>query len=71
MVSLTSTLTITGYEAPVIVTQPQNQSVTAGGTATFAVEATGHPMPQYQWQVCTNGYKISGIISRGKRQILI
>ncbi|AWI10122.1 InlB B-repeat-containing protein [Ereboglobus luteus] len=37
-------------EAPTITTQPAAQTVTAGGTATFTVAATGNPAPTYQWQ---------------------
>ena len=35
---------------PTINSQPQGQSVIEGGTATFAVTATGLPAPAYQWQ---------------------
>ena len=41
--------------APVIVTQPLNQAVLVGATATFNVSATGDPAPAYQWEVSTNG----------------
>jgi len=34
---------------PAITTQPQNQSVLAGQTATFSVAATGTPPLNYQW----------------------
>jgi hypothetical protein len=34
----------------IIVTQPSNQSVTPGSTATFTTVATGNPAPNYQWQ---------------------
>lgn len=36
--------------APVISTQPQNQSVGLGQTVTFTVVASGSPTPNYQWQ---------------------
>jgi FG-GAP-like repeat len=39
---------------PVIVTQPSNQSVPAGGNAAFSVTATGTALT-YQWQVSSNG----------------
>ncbi len=39
----------TGNVAPVITTQPANQSVTTPATATFTVVATGTPAPTYQW----------------------
>ena len=46
-----ATLTVnTVPAAPNIVTQPQNQAVAAGQTATFRVIATGFPAPSYQWQ---------------------
>lgn len=35
---------------PTIVTQPQNQTVQAGSTATFTVAATGTPPPVFQWR---------------------
>lgn len=44
--------------APEIVTQPQDQSVAAGGTASFSVTATGVPAPTYQWY--KGGTLISG-----------
>lgn len=44
--------------APAITTQPQSQSATVGGAATFAVTATGTPAPTYQW--FKNGSAISG-----------
>src|SRR5882672_9529001 len=36
---------------PTITTQPGNQTVAAGQTATFTVAATGSPTPTVQWQV--------------------
>jgi autotransporter passenger strand-loop-strand repeat protein len=41
--------------APSITTQPANQTVTAGQTATFTAAASGAPTPTMQWQVSTNG----------------
>ena len=52
------TATIT---APVIQTQPQAVTVTAGQTATFSVAATGTPAPTYQWY--KNGAAINGAFS--------
>ncbi len=52
------TLTISQAAAPVapaITTQPADQTVTAGGTTSFTVAASGTPAPTYQWQVSTNG----------------
>src|SRR5260370_37253253 len=44
--------------APTITTQPANQTVTAGQTATFAVVAGGAAPLGYQWQ--KNGADIAG-----------
>jgi hypothetical protein len=44
--------------APVILTQPAPQIVLAGATATFSVEAFGHPAPQFQWR--RNGAAVTG-----------
>src|SRR5207249_3408170 len=44
--------------APAITTQPANQTVTAGQTATFAVAASGTAPLSYQWQ--KNGVNIAG-----------
>lgn len=35
---------------PVTVTNPQDQTVTAGGTATFTASTTGAPTPTVQWE---------------------
>src|SRR2546422_6450849 len=40
---------------PTITTQPANQTVTVGQTATFTAAATGSPTPTVQWQVSTDG----------------
>ena len=51
-----ATLTV---NAPIIITtQPSNQTVLQGQSATFQVAATGSPAPGYQWQ--RNGVDISG-----------
>jgi hypothetical protein len=47
--------------APTITTQPANQTVTAGQTATFAAVATGTAPLSYQWQ--KNGANIAGATS--------
>jgi hypothetical protein len=47
--------------APSITTQPQNQTVVVGSTATFTVAATGTAPLTYQWQ--KNGTNISGATS--------
>ena len=44
--------------APNILSQPANQSVTAGQSASFSVAATGIPNPTYQWY--QNGLAIVG-----------
>ena len=44
--------------APVITTQPTNQTVTAGGTAAFSVTASGTLPLCYQWKF--NGTNLSG-----------
>ncbi len=41
--------------APVIVTQPTNQTTSVGTTTTFSSTATGDPTPSVQWQLSTNG----------------
>jgi hypothetical protein len=41
--------------APSITTQPTNQTVSAGQTATFIAAASGSPAPTVQWQVSTDG----------------
>ncbi len=47
-----------GPRAPLIATQPVNQSVAAGSSASFVVVAAGLPAPTYQWR--KNGTPISG-----------
>ncbi len=54
-------VTITVSIAPVITTQPTNQSVTSGQTATFVVAATGTAPLSYQWK--KNGAAIAGATS--------
>ena len=53
-------LTVSGT-APKITTQPADQTVAAGKTATFAVVATGTPPLTYQWR--KNGAAIGGATS--------
>jgi immunoglobulin I-set domain protein len=49
--SAMATLTVSaGAVAPTITTQPANQTVTVGQTATFSVTATGTAPLSYQWQ---------------------
>ncbi len=53
-----ASLTIGPATAPAITTQPANQAVTAGQTATFSVVVIGSSPLAYQWQL--NGAPISG-----------
>ncbi|MFN7930654.1 MAG: choice-of-anchor Q domain-containing protein [Blastocatellia bacterium] len=48
-------VTITINAAPVMTTQPTNQSVALNGTATFTAAASGTPAPTVKWQVSTDG----------------
>lgn len=63
----TSTATLTVQYAPAVTTNPTNQTVTAGDTATFTAAASGNPAPTVQWQVSSDGGKtftnISGATS--------
>ena len=43
---------------PFILTQPTNQTTTAGDNVMFTVQATGNPTPSYQWQF--NGADLNG-----------
>jgi hypothetical protein len=62
--SNTVTLTVNaGSVAPTITTQPTNQTVTAGQTATFSVTATGTAPLSYQWQNAATNTNISGATS--------
>jgi len=58
--SNSATLTVQS-SAPGITTQPANQTVNVGQTATFSVVASGTPPLTYQWQ--KNGSTISGATS--------
>jgi len=60
--SAAATLTVSATAvAPAITTQPGNQTVTAGQTATFTVAATGTAPLAYQWQ--KNSVNITGATS--------
>jgi hypothetical protein len=50
-----ATLTVLPAVGPVITTQPINQSVPSGGTATFTAAASGTPTPTVEWQVSVTG----------------
>ena len=51
--SAAATLTIN--TAPVVITNPSNQTVVAGNTVTFAAAASGQPAPTAQWEVSSDG----------------
>lgn len=49
--SSAATLTVNSAAvAPIIITQPSAQTVTAGDNAMFSVSANGSPAPTYQWR---------------------
>ena len=56
-----SNATLTVITAPTVSTQPSDQTVTAGQTASFAVTASGTAPFTYQWR--KNGSNISGATS--------
>ena len=58
--SASATLTVNAV-APTIITQPANETVNAGQTATFSVTAAGTAPLSYQWQ--ENGANITGATS--------
>jgi CSLREA domain-containing protein len=51
----TTAATLTVNTAPAITTNPANQTVCAGATATFTAAASGSPAATVQWQVSTGG----------------
>jgi hypothetical protein len=51
----TTAATLTVNNSPTITTQPANQTVAPGQTATFTAAATGSPTPTVQWQVSIDG----------------
>jgi len=54
--TVTALITITeAPTAPSITSNPANQTVCDGGTATFTASASGNPTPTVQWEVSTNG----------------
>ncbi len=48
---------LSNTSAPVVLSSPSNQTVTAGQTVTFTASASGSPVPIVQWQVSTDGGK--------------
>ncbi len=58
----TQTFTVTVQFAPIVTTQPTDQSVPARSTATFTAAANGSPTPSVQWQASAdNGASWSNI----------
>jgi hypothetical protein len=57
----TQSFTLTVDSVPAITTEPQNQVVSVGQSATFTVATTGSTPLAYQWQV--NGVNIGGATS--------
>ncbi len=53
----TQAVSLTVNTAPVVTTDPTNQTANAGATVTFTAAATGKPTPTVQWQVSTDGGK--------------
>jgi uncharacterized delta-60 repeat protein len=51
----TAAATLTVESAPAILSNPTDQQVIAGASATFTATASGNPGPTVQWQVSTNG----------------
>jgi hypothetical protein len=51
----TGNATLTVRYAPVVTTNPTDQSVTAGQSVTFTAAANGNPAVTVQWQVSTDG----------------
>jgi hypothetical protein len=47
--------TTTPAAAPAVITHPLNQTVEAGQTATFTVDASGVPVPSVHWEMSTDG----------------
>lgn len=50
-----SAATLTVPIAPIVTSNPSNQTVSAGSNAAFTAGATGGPAPTVQWQVSTDG----------------
>jgi len=49
--------------APIVITNPSDQTVPEGQNATFTAAANGNPTPAVQWQVSTDGGKTFTTIS--------
>ena len=63
----TTAATLTVRFAPIVITNPNSQTVNAGQSVTFTAAANGNPAVTVQWQVSTDGGKtftnISGAAS--------
>jgi hypothetical protein len=46
---------VAGESAPLIVSQPTDQTAAAGATVTFSATASGQPAPTVQWEISDNG----------------
>jgi hypothetical protein len=68
-VSAAATLTVVTPPAPVVTTQPQNQTVTVGTNATFSAAASGGPT--VQWSVSTDGGKTFNPIANATSDTLV
>ena len=51
----TTTYDFAPNTAPLVTTQPVNQTYTSGGSVTFTAAASGSPTPTVQWQYSVNG----------------
>jgi hypothetical protein len=65
-----ATITVLKDVAPKVTTQPANQTVSAGSTASFSAAASGEPNPTVQWEVSTNGGSTWTNISGGTETTL-
>ncbi len=64
MTSADALLEVTaGNVPPTILTQPAGQAVSAGGTTSFTVTASGTPALSYQWYLIAPGQKIGTAVS--------
>src|SRR5262245_57340688 len=57
--------------APSITTQPEDETITTGTTATLTVEATGTAPLSYQWYEGASGITTDPILSGGTNAIFV
>jgi hypothetical protein len=69
-ISNAATLSFSPTVGPSITTQPTNQTVAAGQSASFSAAASGSPAPSVQWQVSTDGGTTWNNISGATRTTL-